>query len=466
MSALSAEFERAGTELPLVALVRFLLAPTVCVAVLMLCLLAYGEPYSWRYTVLGIVVFAVAGRIFGELPLANGGTFLLPSRGVIADWTAVVAVLLFLGFVTKFSELYSRRLMLTWFVVTPFVLHGAQEAARRLLHSLVGAGDAARSKVIVGADDPACELAQQINADPCRGVVRGYFDDRYHDRLSGVKPDDILGGIADVASYVKQHAVQVVYITLPMSRDPRIVALLDALRDTTASVYLVPRTPGFDLIQARVDRVGEIPVIALCETPFFGINGALKRASDIALATAILVFIWPVMLAIALGVKHSSPGPVLFRQRRYGLDGKEILTLKFRTMTVCEDGEHITQVKPGDARVTAFGAFLRRTSLDELPQFFNVLAGSMSIVGPRPHAVAHNEQYRRLIGGYMLRHKVRPGITGWAQVCGLRGETETVTKMEQRVRHDLEYLKNWSLSLDLWIMFRTVFVVLRRRNAC
>jgi len=165
-------------------------------------------------------------------------------------------------------------------------------------------------------------------------------------------------------------------------------------------------------------------------------------------------------------VKHSSPGPVLFRQRRYGLDGKEILTLKFRTMTVCEDGEHITQVKPGDARVTAFGAFLRRTSLDELPQFFNVLAGSMSIVGPRPHAVAHNEQYRRLIGGYMLRHKVRPGITGWAQVCGLRGETETVSKMEQRVRHDLEYLKNWSLSLDLWIMFRTVFVVLRRRNAC
>jgi putative colanic acid biosynthesis UDP-glucose lipid carrier transferase len=191
----------------------------------------------------------------------------------------------------------------------------------------------------------------------------------------------------------------------------------------------------------------------------------LKRASDILLSTLILAAIWPLMLAIALGVKSSSPGPVLFKQRRYGLDGKEILTFKFRTMTVCEDGAHIRQARPGDERVTAFGAFLRRTSLDELPQFLNVLAGSMSIVGPRPHAVAHNEQYRRLIGGYMLRHKVKPGITGWAQVCGLRGETETVVKMEQRVRHDLEYLKNWSLSLDLWIMVRTVFAILTPRNA-
>jgi putative colanic acid biosysnthesis UDP-glucose lipid carrier transferase len=171
------------------------------------------------------------------------------------------------------------------------------------------------------------------------------------------------------------------------------------------------------------------------------------------------------MAMIAVAVKLSSPGPIIFRQRRYGLNGEEILVYKFRSMTVAEDGAKVVQAKKGDQRVTKVGAFLRKSSLDELPQFINVLQGRMSIVGPRPHAVAHNEQYRKLIKGYMLRHKVKPGITGWAQVNGLRGETETLDKMEARINYDLDYLRKWSLWLDLWIIVRTVHVVAKRENA-
>ncbi len=230
-------------------------------------------------------------------------------------------------------------------------------------------------------------------------------------------------------------------------------------------MYFTPDIFLFDLIQARMDTIGGIPVLAVCETPFCGMNGVVKRVSDIVLAAGILLLIAPLMLAIAAGVKLSSPGPVLFRQRRYGLDGREILVYKFRSMRCMEDGQVVEQAKRDDPRVTPFGAFLRRTSLDELPQFINVLQGRMSVVGPRPHAVAHNELYRKLIKSYMIRHKVRPGITGWAQVNGFRGETDSVDKMKGRIEHDLDYLRHWSLALDLKIVWRTIFVVLGRRNA-
>src|SRR3954466_331425 len=211
-----------------------------------------------------------------------------------------------------------------------------------------------------------------------------------------------------------------------------------------------------------MDTIGGMPVLAVCETPFYGVNSIVKRGSDVILASLILLLIAPVLAAVALGVKLSSPGPVLFRQRRYGLDGQEIVVYKFRSMTVTEDGPVVTQARKNDARVTPFGAFIRKTSLDELPQFINVLQGRMSIVGPRPHAIAHNEMYRKLIKSYMIRHKVRPGITGWAQVNGLRGETETVDKMKARIEYDLDYLRHWSLRLDLQIIWKTIFVVFKR----
>lgn len=250
-----------------------------------------------------------------------------------------------------------------------------------------------------------------------------------------------------------------------MTTQPRILSLLDDLADTTASVYFVPDIFVTDLIQARMDDINGMPIVAVCDTPFSGMNGLIKRTSDIVLALLVLVLVSPAMLAISVGVRLSSPGPVLFRQRRYGLDGKEIMVYKFRSMSVMEDGRNVTQATRDDARVTPLGSFLRRTSLDELPQFINVLQGRMSIVGPRPHAVAHNEMYRKLIRGYMVRHKVKPGITGWAQVNGLRGETRTLDKMKRRIDYDLEYLRNWSLKLDLIIIMRTILIVLKDRNA-
>jgi len=206
-------------------------------------------------------------------------------------------------------------------------------------------------------------------------------------------------------------------------------------------------------------------VVGICETPFTGTNELLKRVSDIVLASLIIVIISPVLLVLAIGVKLSSPGPVIFKQKRNGLDGEEITVYKFRSMTSQDNGPVVRQATKNDPRVTRFGAFLRRTSLDELPQFFNVLQGRMSIVGPRPHAVAHNEEYRRIIKAYMVRHKVKPGITGWAQVNGHRGETDTIEKMQARVEYDLEYLRNWSLGLDLQIIVRTIRLLFFDRNA-
>lgn len=467
MSTLSA-LQPVGTELPLVSLVRTTLAPVVCTLCLGLALLVCGEPFTVRFGHLAIVAFLVSTWAFGELPLTNGRSklsFVLPGRAIFIGWLKVVGVLLFAGFAMKMTSVYSRKVVLVWFALAPFALQVAQEIARLILHRLVSASAAGRIKVVVGVNETARDLAERIGEDPCMGTIAGYFDDRGGDRLAGVNPHEVIGGLADVAGNVKRQGIDVVYITLPMSRDARVTQMLNELRDTTASVYFVPSALPFDPIQARVDYIGGIPVIAICETPFCGINGVLKRIIDLAIASLALLLTWPLMLAIAAGVKLSSRGPVMFKQRRYGLDGKEILVFKFRTMTVCEDGNRIEQARQNDRRITRFGGFLRRTSLDEIPQLFNVMAGSMSIVGPRPHAVAHNEEYRRLIDGYMIRHKVRPGITGWAQVNGFRGETATLDKMRKRVEFDLDYLKHWSVSLDLWILFRTAWVVMTDRNA-
>jgi len=290
----------------------------------------------------------------------------------------------------------------------------------------------------------------------------GYFDFRSMERVAHmVEPDKLAGHCKDVAEYVRRHGVNMVYIALPLSNVPRMSELVNALRDTTASVYFVPDAFAFDLIQGRLVEINGMPALSVCDTPFHGIDAVLKRGTDLAIASIGLLLISPLMLAIAAAVKLTSKGPIVFRQRRYGLNGEEILVYKFRSMRTTEDGPIILQATKEDPRVTPFGRFIRRTSLDELPQLFNVIQGKMSLVGPRPHAIAHNEMYRKLISGYMIRHKVRPGITGLAQVNGLRGETETIEKMRQRVRYDLEYLRHWSPWLDITILFRTLGLMIR-----
>jgi len=257
----------------------------------------------------------------------------------------------------------------------------------------------------------------------------------------------------------------VIFIALPVRQVARMCELVDQLRDTTASMYYLPDLLVFDLIQARSMVIEGIPALSMCESPFFGYRAIAKRATDVLVSATALLLAAPILIAIAVLVRLSSTGPVIFRQRRYGLNGEQIMVYKFRTMTVTDDGPTIVQATKSDPRTTRIGRFLRRYSLDELPQLLNVLTGQMSLVGPRPHAVAHNEAYRKLIKGYMVRHKVKPGITGLAQVNGLRGETRNLEQMEERVRYDLEYLRNWSFQLDIAILWKTVLCVFHDAKA-
>ena len=388
--------------------------------------------------------------------------------GILGSWITLLAILLGFGYGTRSLDLFDTEVILFWALVTPVI----QLAAVRLGHGAIrrqamNSGNR-RSAVVIGASALGVKVAHALTQSPVQGVdFLGYFDDRTGERLHEATTGKRLGNLLDAAPYIRSHGVKEVFITLPLGSQPRIITLLEHLQGTTASIYFVPDVFGISIsiIQGRLQDMNGVPVVGICETPFTGTNRLIKRLSDIVLSLLILVLIAPVMLAVAIGVKLSSPGPVIFRQKRNGLDGEEIVVYKFRSMTTMDNGPVVKQATKGDKRITPFGAFIRKTSLDELPQFINVLQGRMSIVGPRPHAVAHNEMYRQLIKAYMVRHKVKPGITGWAQVNGHRGETDTLEKMQARVEYDLEYLRNWSLGLDLVIILRTVKSVLADSKA-
>jgi putative colanic acid biosynthesis UDP-glucose lipid carrier transferase len=388
-------------------------------------------------------------------------------RKVFLAWLVIVAILTMLGYVTKTSIHFSRKVLLSWMVTVPVALVVLRLQVYWGLRWLRQQGRNTRTVVIAGAGDLGRRLAKNVVETPWLGMrLLGFFDDRITEVVHlDHQAYPVLGTLDDMIEFVQNQQVVMVYLALPLRAEDRLREVAESLQDTTASVYYVPDVFIFSLLSSSLTDLRGIPLIALWETPFFGVNGWLKRAEDLVLASLILILVSPLLVFIALGVKLSSPGPIIFKQRRYGLDGHEIMVYKFRTMKVCEDGHDIFQATKNDSRVTPFGRFLRRTSLDELPQFFNVLRGSMSIVGPRPHAVAHNEYYRRLIPGYMLRHKVRPGLTGWAQINGWRGETETLEKMEKRVEYDLDYLRRWSLWFDLKIIIITIFRSFRDSHA-
>ena len=444
-------------QLSLLSFVRMTLDPLLAVLLLVAITLFFGEEFDGPELVLALIAFSLTFP--GNLPITTSSKGLL--KDILLSWGTIVLILIFFGYATKYLAVYDARIIQAWVVAVPI----AQYAAHRIVPLFIQrvlAAEGFRRAVIVGVTEPGRKLAAEFASRELLGVkVVGFFDDRVAHRLGDIPDAGIKGRIADLSPFVKSNRIDAIYIALPMASQPRILKLLDELRDTTVSIYFVPDIFLYDLIQGRMDDVNGIPVVAVCESPFYGINGLVKRMEDIVLSALILALISPLLLAIAIGVKLSSPGPVIFRQRRYGLDGQEIVVYKFRSMRVMEDGGHVQQARREDPRITPFGAFLRRTSLDELPQFVNVIQGRMSIVGPRPHAVAHNETYRKLIKGYMVRHKVKPGITGLAQVSGARGETDTLEKMQARIEYDLEYLRHWSLRLDLQIIVRTVTVVLR-----
>lgn len=455
-------------DIPLITLFQRVFDPLIIMGMLYLVTVLGGHSFNGYSLVLTILTFFISSQVYQYLDPYHtwrSGRMQAYVVDVVMGWVITVALLLGLGWVSGLSSRFDAVTVIVWFVVTPVALLTCHLAARRAVTD-PGKDEGVRSVVVVGANDVGIRFANKIEQHPSLLMaVRGFFDDRSEDRRPAALQHPMLGRMDDIAAYVREHQIKMIFISQPISAQPRIRRLLDELQDTTASVYFLPDVYVFDLMQARFDTVCGMPVVAICESPFTGVNSVIKRVSDIVLALAIQIMLLPVMLVIAAAVKLTSPGPVIFRQRRYGLYGEQIIVYKFRSMTVAEDGAKVVQATKNDQRVTRVGAFLRKSSLDELPQFINVLQGRMSIVGPRPHAVAHNEQYRKLIKGYMLRHKVKPGITGWAQVNGLRGETETLDKMEARIRYDLDYLRNWSLWLDLWIVMRTVKVVLDRENA-
>ena len=387
--------------------------------------------------------------------------------GLVAfRWLVLLFVLLAIGYATKSSTVYSRRVLLTWAVVTPGILILANIVMHEALRRVLSDPANARRSIFVGYNEISLALARRLMANSSAGLaVSGFFDDRAPARLGSAPGMQLCGGLKDIVRHVKTHAIDVIFVALPVSHLERVKLLLEELRDTTVSIYYIPTVFAFDSIQGGTSELLGVPLIALCETPFHGYRGVSKRLTDMIVATVTLIVASPLMFLTAILVKATSRGPIIFKQRRYGLDGREIIIYKFRTMTVTEDAGPIRQATRDDARVTSIGRLLRRTSLDELPQLVNVLQGRMSLVGPRPHCVAHNELYRKLIKGYMVRHKVPPGITGLAQVHGLRGETTSVEQMEARVQYDLEYLRNWSVLLDFKILLKTLSIVARGRNA-
>jgi putative colanic acid biosynthesis UDP-glucose lipid carrier transferase len=384
------------------------------------------------------------------------------------SWFFAFAALVVAGYATTLPDQISRATTLCWFVATALLIALNRIAIRVTQRALRTHGLNSRKYAIVGVTKIAFQLAENIDKSPDLGLMlHGFYDDRPQQRTPQPpsKMGRYVGNLDELVEAARNREVDLIYITFPMRAEDRIRGVLSRLADSTATVYIVPDFFVFELLHSRWTNIGGLPAVSIFEQPFYGVDGMVKRALDLTLATAALVLCALPMLAIALLIRATSPGPVFFRQRRYGLDGREIHVWKFRSMSVCEDGAQVTQARRNDARVTRIGAILRSTSLDEIPQLFNVLQGSMSLVGPRPHATAHNEHYRKMIEGYMLRHKVRPGITGLAQVNGCRGETDTLDKMQRRVEYDHRYIREWSVWLDLQILFQTMLIVWSRQNA-
>ena len=422
----------------------------------------YGVHFNALYTSTGLIasiVFILSAESLGvyrSWRASSATRMLLTTAGA---WSLTAILVVVLGFFAKVSTDVSRVVIGGWFLTSLAGLTFWRMLFRQVLRVMRARGYNSRSAVIIGLNDSAIKMRDEIEGNPELGVrFAGFFDDRDIKRLHADHPDEeTMGTITDLIQRAKSAEFDLIFIALPLGAQKRIAGILERCGDTTASVHLIPDFFTYNLLHARMGTVGNVQTLSVYETPIFGFNDFLKRSFDVIFSLLVLTVIALPMLIIAAAVKFTSAGPVIFKQARYGLDGKRIFVWKFRSMTTMDNGDKVVQAKKGDVRITKVGAFIRKTSLDELPQFINVLQGRMSVVGPRPHAVAHNEEYRQLIPYYMLRHKVKPGITGLAQINGFRGETDTLDKMEGRIDCDLEYIRNWSLLLDIKIVILTVF---------
>ncbi len=425
---------------------------------------------NWGHTstlllLLGVVFYQLGAALTGiYASQRSSSTRNQLEHIVIALGGAFILVAMSASLSNRLHSLADRMFLLSWLSWSTLLLCSWRILVRKTLAAFRRHGLNSRKAAIVGAGNLGKALASRFQANPWMGIeVLAFYDDAPKENLPFGIP--YAGHIEKLIEEAKDGRYEHVYIALPMRAEARISMLVDELSDSASHVFLIPNVFMFDLLHSRQTTIDGLPAISIYDTPFSLADGLLKRAFDIVGSLVILSIIALPMLAIASAVKFTSAGPAIFRQKRYGLDGKPIEVWKFRTMNTMDNGSMVKQATKNDSRLTPIGGFLRRTSLDELPQFINVLQGQMSIVGPRPHAVAHNEEYRKLIKGYMLRHKVKPGITGWAQINGWRGETDTLEKMEKRVEFDLDYIRNWTVWLDIKIVFLTLFKGFIDKNA-
>lgn len=399
------------------------------------------------------------------------------ARSLLADlwvlllaWTAAFALFSTYAVLVDMADAIPSFWLVGWYVSGLVGMAAVRIGLRIQLHRLRSRGLDRQRVLLVGLRAPALKLHRLLRGKPELGKeVVGYFSSAGDIATRrGADTPDCLGSIDDLPVYMDRHRGEFdqIWVSLQMGSGAQIKDMLKKIERYPVPVRIIPDISGYGTLNPGVYQVGSVPMIGVRQGLPDQHFRLIKRIEDLLVAGLAVLMLVPVFVILAAGVKLSSPGPVLFRQRRHGLGGKEFWMLKFRSMRVhAETPDKITQASRNDPRVTWFGAFLRRSSLDELPQFFNVLGGSMSVVGPRPHAVQHNNQYEKLIERYMHRHYVKPGITGWAQVHGLRGETPQLRSMKKRVQYDIDYIRRWSPTLDVRIIALTAFKVLGQKSA-
>lgn len=414
-----------------------------------------------HYTVMVVLLLAIMGLLYDRFAIYRSNSSFTGKAARLAQaWSLAFAVLLTLGFLTKQTDVFSRLLvaqLFVWGLCAQMFLHLVMRALQK---SFVKHAVEVDNVIIVGTSQLASYLSQRIAHNPwlserVAGCVALASEDGVAEpHADGLPP--VLGHLHELPTLIEQHAVRTVYFAIPLHASSIIEDLYFKLLDQHVTIHWVPDIFSLRLINHSVREIAGVPVLTLSETPLTGTRRLVKGLEDIVLGALILVAATPVLALVALAVKLDSPGPVFFRQSRMGWNGKPFEIWKFRSMFVhpVEAGT-VRQAAKNDPRITRVGAFIRRTSLDELPQIFNVVRGEMSLVGPRPHAVQHDHEYAQRIQQYFARHNIKPGITGLAQVRGYRGETRDINEMIQRVQSDIEYINNWSVWLDLSILVRT-----------
>ncbi|MCW8887306.1 MAG: undecaprenyl-phosphate glucose phosphotransferase [Motiliproteus sp.] len=427
------------------------------------CLLSYWVMFdSWALRTDYLLALAVASVVsFWIYPLSSlyrawrGATRIEEIKAFSLAWLSLFAVMAIIAVGTKTTEQFSRIWFAQWFFGGWLLTLSFRMALRSALGYVRERGFNQRHIVIVGAGELGYEVARVLRASPWLGLtVKGFFSD-IKPRYSPAYTSDIplLGGVSDVDSYVGANDVDQVWIAMALKNMDKIEELIDKLSLTSVDIRFVPDVSGFKLINHSITEIGGVPVINVSVTPMEGASRVIKAVEDRILAAIILLLVSPLMLLLAVGVKLTSPGPVLYRQLRVGWNGDEFEMYKFRSMPVDSERDGVIWGGAKGKKIYPFGRFLRKTSLDELPQFVNVLLGHMSIVGPRPERPQFVDKFKHEIPGYMQKHMVKAGITGWAQINGWRGDTD----LRRRIEHDLYYIENWSVWFDIKIIFLTLF---------